>query len=76
MFECWAMINGEWLRGWDCGAVDSNIAFRAECDIETVYYVAEEGLCYDAFPSGMCEECLMIGYHKFTCEKGCVEITK
>lgn len=84
MYECWAFIQvyndypKEWVRGWNTGVNRESglTAFRPEFDMERVYYVAEEDLCYDRFPKGMCEECLMIGYHKFTCETGYRESKK
>lgn len=81
MYECWAFIQvyddypKEWVRGWntgvnkECGSYRSTnaTAFRPEFDMDRVIYVAEEDLCYDRFPKGMCEECLMTGYHKMGC---------
>lgn len=40
MFECWALINGEWIKGWDCGVdKQSRTAFRPIDNMETVHYV-------------------------------------
>lgn len=77
MYECWALIsvhNGydrEWVKGWDCGTYRSTnaTAFRPEFDMERVYYVADEDMCYDKSPPGHCVECISKGYHKLTCSK-------
>lgn len=84
MYECWALIsvhNGydrEWTKGWDCGTYKATgaTAFRPEYNMEAIFYVAEEDLCYDKYPEGMCDECLMIGFHKLQCDTGYWEKVK
>jgi len=58
------------VRGWDVGVNKESglTAFRPEYNMEAIYYVAEEDLCYAKYPEGMCEECLTIGFHKLSCD--------
>lgn len=71
MYECWALINGIWIQGWDVGTQKGigATAFRPLFDMTQVFYVAEEDLCYAKAPPGRCVECMCEGCHKSTCSK-------
>lgn len=77
MYECWALISPytdyelEWVRGWDVGLDKESglTAFRPEYNMEAIFYVAEEDLCYAKTPPNHCVECMCEGYHKLTCSK-------
>lgn len=51
MFECWALISGEWIKGWDVGLnKDTKLnAFRPDHDMESVYYVTDAELSYTKY---------------------------
>lgn len=39
MYECWAWIDGEWLRGWDVGDTENGIKFRPEQCMKDDYQI-------------------------------------
>lgn len=40
MYECWAWIDGEWVKGWDVGDTENGIKFRREDCIKDVYEIS------------------------------------
>lgn len=40
MYECWAWIDGECLRGWDVGDTDGGIKFRPRDCMKDTYEIS------------------------------------
>lgn len=44
MYECWAWIDGDWVKGWDVGDTAGHIAFRRKAPVNGVVRIKEATL--------------------------------
>lgn len=48
MYECWAWIDGEWVKGWDVGDTENGIKFRPRDCMKDICEIDSWRLDYSA----------------------------